>query len=98
MDEANRISHSAAHGPPRKIVSEYQLREQLRVRLFPAQTHPGTVLRLPSPYWVAAADEVSANWRIDIPGDYPEPVRLRMAELVVELMTEYDLEPPFRAP
>ncbi len=78
----------------RKIVSEYVLREQLRTRLFAAQTHPRTVLLLPSPYWVEPVDEVSANWRIDVPDDYPEALRLRMAELVVELMTVFDLETP----
>ena len=53
-----------------------------------------SMCRVPLPYRQEAPDEVSANWLIGHPTYCAYGCHLVIAELLAQLWTRYDLEPP----
>ena len=51
-----------------------------------------TQCRIPLPYWHAAPDDVSANWRFGTPTACEHGCHVIMAELLARLWTQYELE------
>jgi hypothetical protein len=72
--------------PPAKLYAV--LEREFRVRR-PAQC---TSCHVPLPYWTAAPDEVSANWRFGTPSHCPHGCHLMIAELLTEMWSRYDID------
>lgn len=51
-----------------------------------------TRCNVPLPYYQRPPDEVSANWFIGTPPECPFGCHLRIAELLAELWTRYDID------
>ena len=47
---------------------------------------------VPLPYWQRPPDDVSANWFIGTPTECPHGCHLRIAELLADLWTRYDID------
>lgn len=47
---------------------------------------------IPLPYWSAAPDDVSANWRFGTPSFCPHGCHVVIAELLTEMWSRYDIE------